>query len=321
MRFKNILLTFLLNSLFVSTSIFGQAANHIVISEVYGGGGNSGSTLKNDFIELYNPTASMVDLSGWSVQYNSATGTSSWLVTNLTGTIAPHGFFLVQEAQGTGGSQSLPTPDVTGTLALSSTAGKIALVNSTTALSGAVSTGSSIVDMVGFGSTANAYEGSGPAPAPSNTTSIERKANSNSTSATMGVGGADELAGNGYDSDNNAADFVTRSTPQPQNSASPIEPTLGPAGSGIGSAQVSPSIVPAAQTADFAIKVVSDESDTIAKVIVVVPPSFTWSMNASSVSLSGTSLSAAVLSVNRDTISISGGVVTATDTGGIVSIR
>ena len=91
--------------------VFAQSANHVVISEVYGGGGNSGSTYKNDFVELYNPTSASVDLSGWSVQYASATG-SSWQVTNLTGTIGAHGFFLVGEAAGTGGTVSLPTPDV-----------------------------------------------------------------------------------------------------------------------------------------------------------------------------------------------------------------
>jgi hypothetical protein len=33
------------------------ASPDIVISQVYGGGGNSGATLKNDFIELYNRAA------------------------------------------------------------------------------------------------------------------------------------------------------------------------------------------------------------------------------------------------------------------------
>jgi hypothetical protein len=40
----------------------------VVISQVYGGGGNSGATLKNDFIELFNLGTSAVDLTGWSVQ-------------------------------------------------------------------------------------------------------------------------------------------------------------------------------------------------------------------------------------------------------------
>lgn len=318
MKFKSILAIFFSISSFTVNLVLGQAANHAVISEVYGGGGNSGSTLKNDFIELYNPTASAISLNGWSVQYSSATGTSSWLVTNLTGTIAPHGFFLVQEAQGTGGTQALPTPDVTGTLALSSTAGKVALVNSTTALSGAVSSGSSIVDMVGFGTTANAYEGSGPAPAPSNTNSIERKANSGSTSTTMGAGGADELAGNGYDSNNNSADFVTRSAPQPQNSLSPIEPFLSPTGSGIGTAQISPATVSAGQSSDFTINITGDAADTIANIVIVVPSVFKWSMNSSGVSLAGNSLTSANVGVDQDTISITGAAITSSDSGQIV---
>ena len=318
MKLKNILPTLFSALLLTALPVLAQTANHIVISEVYGGGGNSGATLKNDFIELYNPTTTLVDLTGWSVQYNSATGASSWQVTNLAGIIAPHGFFLIQEAIGSGGSQSLPTPDATGSLALSSTAGKVALANSTNALSGAVSSGSSIVDMVGYGSTANAYEGSGPAPAPSNTTSIERKANNTSTSATMGVGGADELAGNGYDSNNNSSDFITRSSPQPQNSASPAEPSLSPTGSGIGTAQITPTVISAGQTSDFTIKLVSDASDTIANIFIVVPSAFTWSMSVSYISLSGGSLSIANISMNQDTIVISSAKVTSADTAWIV---
>ena len=45
------------------------AGDNVVISEVYGGGGNSGAEYKNDFIELYNPTDAAINLDGWSVQY------------------------------------------------------------------------------------------------------------------------------------------------------------------------------------------------------------------------------------------------------------
>ena len=48
----------------------------VVISQVYGGGGNSGATITNDFIELYNRGTEPVPLDGWSVQYASSAGTT-----------------------------------------------------------------------------------------------------------------------------------------------------------------------------------------------------------------------------------------------------
>jgi predicted extracellular nuclease len=102
----------------------------IVISQIYGGGGNSGATLRNDFIELFNRGTATVNVSGWSVQYASATGTT-WAVTALSGSIGPGQYYLVQEAAGAGGSVSLPPPDATGTTAMSATSGKVALANST----------------------------------------------------------------------------------------------------------------------------------------------------------------------------------------------
>jgi predicted extracellular nuclease len=175
------------------------AAPQVVVSQVYGGGGNSGATSKNDFIELYNRGASAASLNGWSVQYSSATGTT-WQATNLTNfTLQPGQYYLVQEAAGAGGTTNLPTPDAVGTVAMAATAGKVALVNTTTALSGACPSGASILDFVGYGSTANCFEGSGPTPAPSNTTAALR----NAAGAT--------------DTNNNAADFSV-GTPNPRNS-------------------------------------------------------------------------------------------------------
>jgi len=162
---------------------------------MYGGGGNSGATYKNDFVELYNPTASAIGITGYSIQYASATG-SSWQVTNLSGTIQPGHYYLVQEAFGAGGTTALPTPDATGSINMSATAGKVALVQNTTALTGACPTGTAIVDFLGFGASANCSKGTGPAPAPSNTTADLRTGYTNS----------------------NAADFTT-GTPNPRNSS------------------------------------------------------------------------------------------------------
>ena len=124
----------------------------VVISQVYGGGGNAGATLKNDFIELHNTGSAAVSLAGWSVQYGSSAGTT-WSATALTGTIAAGGYYLVQEAKGANGTVDLPTPDATGTLALSANQGKVALVSSTTPLVGACPAGGSLVDLVSFGTT------------------------------------------------------------------------------------------------------------------------------------------------------------------------
>jgi Lamin Tail Domain/Bacterial Ig-like domain/Secretion system C-terminal sorting domain len=177
---------------------------HIVINQVYGGGGNSGSVFKNDFIELFNDDNSPVGLAGWSVQYSSATG-SGWAgnITPLSGTILAHGFFLIQESAGAGGTISLPSPDITGTLALSATAGKVILSNSTTALTGANPTGAGVVDKVGYGVTANGFE-TAPVAAPDNTTSVIRVTD-------------------GVDNDNNSTDFKV-AAPLPRNSLYTVTP-------------------------------------------------------------------------------------------------
>ncbi|HEY9484382.1 MAG TPA: lamin tail domain-containing protein, partial [Micromonosporaceae bacterium] len=134
------------------------ASPDVDISQVYGGGGNAGATLTNDYIELFNRGTAAVDLTGWSVQYASAAGTS-WQVTRLSGSIAPGGDYLVQESAGTGGTTALPTPDASGSIAMSAASGKVALVTAATALScGATCSGAAGVrDFVGYGA-ANDFE-------------------------------------------------------------------------------------------------------------------------------------------------------------------
>ena len=171
----------------------------VVVSQVYGGGGNSGSTYTHDFIELHNRGAAAVDLTGWSVQYAAAAGTL-WQVTVLSGAIAPGGYYLIQEAQGAGGSLGLPTPDATGTIPMSATSAKVALVNQAGALSGACPSSASIIDLVGYGATASCFE-TAPTPTLGNT-----------TAALRANGGCTET-------DDNGADF-TEAAPNPRNSAS-----------------------------------------------------------------------------------------------------
>jgi hypothetical protein len=175
-------------SLLLSMSGTAMAApgTSVVISQVYGGGGNSGATYTNDFIEIFNPTQSAVSLAGWSVQYASSTG-SSWQTTLLPSiSLQPGEYALVQEAVGAAGTTPLPTPDATGTIALSATAGKIALVSSTSALTGSCPTGDpNLLDFVGFGTAANCSLGS-PTVTLSNTTAAIRTnvcANTNNNNA------------------------------------------------------------------------------------------------------------------------------------------
>jgi uncharacterized protein len=168
----------------------------IVISQVYGGGGNAGALYKNDFIELFNRGAVPINVSGWSVQYASSTGTS-WQLTSLSGTIQPGHYFLVQEAVGAAGTVSLPTPDASGVIAMSSTAGKVALVSNAIALSGACPAAS--VDFIGYGA-ANCSE-TAPFAALTNTT------------------GAVRLSGGCVETDNNPSDFAS-TAPSPRNSSS-----------------------------------------------------------------------------------------------------
>ena len=145
--------------------------DHLVISQVYGGGGNSGATYNRDYIELFNPTSQPVLVSGWSVQYSSAGGTFSQ-VQPLGGVIQPGEYYLVALKSGSVGA-ALPDPNISGSFDMSGTAGKVALVSSGD-LAGSC-TDATIVDLVGYGSSANCFEGGSRAPAPSNTTAIFRK--------------------------------------------------------------------------------------------------------------------------------------------------
>src|SRR5262249_36179494 len=134
---------------------------------------------------------------------------------------------------GAGGTVNLPTPDTTGSIAMALGAGKVALVTNTTPLSGiGCPSGTSIIDLVGYGSTANCFEGSGPAPTLTNT-----------TAALRGSNGC-------IDSDNNASDF-TAGTPNPRNSSTAFHDCT--ILSGVGSAN--PSTVQPGDTTTLTVEV------------------------------------------------------------------
>lgn len=194
--------------LFSTVIITVASQAQIVINEVYGGGGNSGSVYKNDFVELINSGTSSVTLSGATLQYASATGTFNAYHPLPDITLAAGQKYLIQEAAGAGGTTDLPSPDYVapiptnfnasvGTVAgfaMSGSNGKIALVSDNLQI--VTPTDSNVLDFVGYGS-ATAFEGSGAAPAISSTLSASRT--------------------DGIDSNDNKADFTT-ADPSPQGS-------------------------------------------------------------------------------------------------------
>lgn len=170
----------------------------VVINEVYGGGGNSGATYRRDFIELANVSATAVTLDGWSVQYNSTTGTGTWQKTDLTGVLPAGASLVVGEASGTGGTVDVPA-DIDGVIPMGGSGGKVALVNTATALAACASSCSQlpqVVDFVGWGS-ANDFAGTAAAPATTGATSVTRDAAHTNTAS-------------------NSADFTLSNPPTPE---------------------------------------------------------------------------------------------------------
>ncbi len=167
----------------------------VCISQVYGGGGNSGALVNADFIELFNATGETISLNGWSVAYAPAK-TEAWETIALDGhAIQPYGYLLIQLAAGTKGDGApLPAPDLTGAINLAADTGKVGIRHPD-------SPPDEFSDLLGYGGDASRYE-TQPAASGSNTRSLRR------------------LLGGCTDANNNSADFE-KVAPTPRNSASP----------------------------------------------------------------------------------------------------
>jgi|GEM_PF-1367219 len=192
--------------------------NHAVISEFASKNLKDGTLNHNDeFIELHNPTDSPISLTGWKIEYKpaSTTGFSTLGGLTLSGSIPARGYYLVAHKTNYTGTV---TPDATYTSSTAHDGATLRLVNAS----------GSVVDRLAWGSaTSTGLDPEGSfVPFIDNAnagSSFERKAYGTSTAATMGAGGADANRGNGTDSNNNANDFVVRTTRQPQNAASAAE--------------------------------------------------------------------------------------------------
>jgi uncharacterized repeat protein (TIGR01451 family) len=190
----------------------GQVGN-LKISQIYGGGGGATGTFRQDYVELFNAGATPILLDGLSIQYASATGTT-WSRHVLAGSVAPGGYYLIRMANSASGLADVPISfdlEPGTSIAMSATVGKVALVNGTTALSGACPTGATIIDFVGYGTTANCFEGAGRAAAPSVTNATFRN------------------SGGCTDTNDNAADFAA-DVAVPRNQSTPANPCPLPPG-------------------------------------------------------------------------------------------
>jgi hypothetical protein len=288
-------------------AIAGAVTNHVVIAE-FATRGPSAAT--DEFVELYNPTDSPIDISGWKLQYNPASGTG-WLdraILPASSSIPARGFFLIANQSYIGSV----TPDYTS--ALWNSGSGMADNGHSRIITGA----SAEVDKVGWG-TAVAPEGSA-APnhgTTANGNSVERKATATSTADSLFTGGAHMLLGNGQDTNNNSVDYVVQTHGRnPQNRTNSAEPSFASGGNGTGRATLAPAAVYAAHTLDsLRISFRQDSSYTLTDIAIPVPPSWTWSHSASSVVLAGSAFASATPSVVGDTIKVASAVLSPTDSG------
>jgi hypothetical protein len=170
-------------------------ADHLVISEVHTDSiiGTGGSD--DDWVEIYNPTALDVDLTGWSLQKQSKLADSSISKAALSGTIKAGGYFLA--VRNTATSSLLALADLISSSVSVSDDNVVYLVNDNVNIENKFDI--NIVDFVGMGLAEN-FEGAAAAPNPAETKSIVRTPL-------------------GHDTDDNSVDFVQSDTPTPQNTA------------------------------------------------------------------------------------------------------
>lgn len=152
------------------------AVNHLVISQLYGAGGNNGAVLNADYVELFNPTNNVISTAGMSLQYAgggnvfvNTPGANFYALSSAT--IAPGRYRLVKMTAGTTGGATTATADETGTLNMGAGSGRVALASNTQIVSAVAAP--NVLDYIGYG-TASAFEGTAAAPAMSVTLADQR---------------------------------------------------------------------------------------------------------------------------------------------------
>jgi Lamin Tail Domain/Domain of unknown function (DUF4214) len=200
----------------IPTPVPTPGPGDVVISQVYAGAGNTDSSYQGNFLELFNRTDAAINISGWPIYFSTTAGTFQFGIAfvNSGGIfIQPHRYLLIKFGP-TGSSGQPLTPDLDGSSNPPLTilpAGIIFLArtNANIPNSSCPLPNTDVIDLVGYGTAANCFEGSGPTANPGNTTAALRK-----------FGGC-------RDTDNNASDFVIGS-PNPRNSGSPTNSCANP---------------------------------------------------------------------------------------------
>ncbi|MDQ0592864.1 hypothetical protein QFZ37_001233 [Chryseobacterium ginsenosidimutans] len=171
---------------FVSCILFNA---QIAISEIYGGGGNPGATLKNDYIILKNVGSELASLNGATMQYASADGNFTQYHTLPNITLDPGQSYLIQEGASGGGTTDLPNPDFIVNevlnfdgsqnssvgLGIDVNSGKIALANNSVQIKDSKST--NVIDFISYGAISSSLS----ALSPTSTTAIRRVLGDNNT--------------------------------------------------------------------------------------------------------------------------------------------
>ena len=203
----------------------------VLISELAAAGPGSA---EDEFVELYNPSNQAVSLAGWVLHYRAAGTGSSWGLSTVLPAgagISARGYYLITSMVSVTGYAGAVAPDFEAhgaagqlkTLGFSGTGAhvRLGLPGASTVLA---NNDPAISDVLAFGNASYPEATTAPvgAWASLGTGSIERKASASSTTATMS--GAEALQGNGRDTNDNGADFVTRASRDPQNTSAPPEP-------------------------------------------------------------------------------------------------